>query len=162
MNQSEFEALFSKCKDHIEDKDWAALKHAIGRSPSLRGYSDGDDSLLFHARDLDSAAVRETVCCGVSPNICYTDGTTILMEYASLGDLEMVQFLLRNGADVNAVASCGETAFSWSCFSDQLACAQEVHAHGGTWDSPFETPLELAQNSDASQELIAWLKTVFE
>ena len=162
MNQSQFETLFSTCKDYIENQDWVALKRAIVRTPSLKTYSNGDDSLLVHAIDIGPNAVRKSVGCGISPNIRYTDGSTMLMRYASFGDLEMLQFLLRNGADVNAIASNGETAFSWSCFRDQLACAQELYAHGGTWSSAFQTPVELAESSNASQELIVWLRKILE
>ncbi|MFO0427662.1 MAG: ankyrin repeat domain-containing protein [Planctomyces sp.] len=160
MNQNRIHRLFLQFKRYIDKEDWDSLRRNLGTVPSLRSYSEADDSLLSHAYFISPKTVRETVSCGVNPNLPFTDGTTLLMCYASRGNLKMVKFLLNNGADVNAVANCGETAFSWSCVSDRLACAIEIQAHGGTWKSSVMTTMDLVEQFGGSAETKSWLRSL--
>ena len=68
----------------------------------LRGYDYDEKSFLRAASTSDEVAVSSFVAAGMSPNVKEpSTGGSALISAATRGDLEMVNTLLRSGADVN-------------------------------------------------------------
>lgn len=72
------------------------------RGLKLRGYDYDEKSFLRAASTSDEVAVSSFVAAGMSPNVKEpSTGGSALISAATRGDLEMVNTLLRSGADVN-------------------------------------------------------------
>lgn len=56
------------------------------------------------------------------------DGNTALHYAAANGHLEILEFILQNGADPNARNSSGNTPLHWACFCNQLECVRVLVA----------------------------------
>lgn len=76
-------------------------------------------------------------------------GNTALMRSASNGHLDVVHFLLKNGADINIHNPYGNTALSEAAYNRKLKIVQTLIVNGAKLDSQNEygwTPLMVAAN----------------
>ncbi len=162
MSNNNLKKEFVKCKSLIGAEMWSRLTEKLVALPPLTSYSIGDDSLLAYARNISDAAVRQVIGCGVCPNTTYTDGATLLMDYTSLGNSEMVRFLIDAGADVDQTTPRGESALSFACAKDRLQCAKILHFQGANTEfsiGPNKTTLLDIAHQFASSEFVEWLKS---
>ena len=147
----------------IDAHQWPRLTEILQQTPTLKVFCNGDDSLLSYARTLGEAELRAVINAGVSVNIQYTTGDTLLMDFTSCGNLEMVRFLLLAGSDANLKSFKGETAFSYACARNQLACAKELYAHGANVKlaiGPAKLTAVEIVDQFGSQEFLSWLLEV--
>lgn len=117
-------SAFKECIRRIEMHDLDGLTDLIERFPKLRTYSLRDSSLLSKSRDYNPEVMSVILEAGVNPNLVDTTGSTLLMDFAALGDSTRLSLLIKHGALVNLANHHGETAFSFACARDQLTCAK--------------------------------------
>lgn len=163
MSKINLREEFTNCKRFIDSKAWSALNKKLNELSFLKTYSNVDESLLSYARNISDFSLKKVIRCGVDPDIAYSDGATMLMDYSSLGNVEMVRFLIEYGSDVNKTTSKGESAISFACAKDQLSCAKELYQHGANLKivfGPFNTTLLDVVDRFASREFREWLITV--
>ena len=121
----------------------------------------GDHSLLSCAARKNREFVRRLLEHGVDPNLTDTTGSTLLMDYCSVGVAEMVVLLLKHGADPNKQNLAGETAFSFACAENHFSCARTLFEHGADLNKDIGAnggkPLDWAIRF-ASTEFVRWLR----
>lgn len=83
------------CASEDQSHDWNT------RVLKLRGFSNNSQGFFAAANEDDLIALEAFINLGMSPNVQNEFGRTTLMEAARKGDLEVVNFLLKAGADVN-------------------------------------------------------------
>ena len=89
---------FAGCKETNQKPSPEDSKRGL----KLRGYDYDEKSFLRAASTSDEVAVSSFVAAGMSPNVKEpSTGGSALISAATRGDLEMVNTLLRSGADVN-------------------------------------------------------------
>ncbi|HEY5884363.1 MAG TPA: ankyrin repeat domain-containing protein [Pyrinomonadaceae bacterium] len=105
----------------------------------LRGYDYDEKSFLRAASTSDEVAVSTFIAAGMSPNVQEpSTGGSALISAATRGDLDMVNALLRGGADVNQKDEKGFTALLRALQNDREEIANllvarpelEVNAQG--------------------------------
>lgn len=93
---------------------------------------------------------------GVSPDELESDGETLLMGAAVLGEMETAEFLLKHGANPNVKSSHGETALHKTIAHDELDVAILLLRHGANANcvNGFdESPLCLAAQ-EGQEEIV--------
>ena len=76
-------------------------------------YARGDTALHHAARNGDLDIVEQLVSCGADPNAMSDHGHFPLYCAAGHGHVETTQFLVENGADIQARLSDGKTVVEW-------------------------------------------------
>ena len=76
------------------------------QTPTMDG-DDGttDEQLVQAIMAEDAAKVEDLLAAGANPNALDNDGNALLLLAAKTGHLDIVQFMLDNGADVNSMMS---------------------------------------------------------
>ncbi len=112
------------------------------------GDNTGETVLFQAARKEHEAMVEFLLSKGANVNAVDTDASTPLHLAAISGNFDIVQLLLKNGADVNAKAAAvdypGETPLHATAFSGHTQIAELLLANGADIDAPSQfgyTPL---------------------
>src|SRR5713101_5142439 len=96
-------------------------------SASILTTAAGPDVRLVNAAaNQDKAAVRALLKERVDVNTARADGSTALLWVAHWNDLEMVDLLLRAGANVNAADDHGVTPLAQACENTSAALAEKL------------------------------------
>jgi uncharacterized protein len=155
--------IFKEGIRRLEMNDLDGLIDLIAKVPQLKDYSSGDYSLLSKARDHNPEVMVLLLEAGVNPNLIDTTGSTLLMDFSSLGDVERASLLIKYGALLNVANFHGETAFSFACANSQMECAKLLYENGadinaliGASDS---RPLDFAIQY-ASENFVEWLHSI--
>lgn len=85
----------SGCHSEPRTEDWNT------RVLKLRGFSNNAQGFFAAANERDLTALEAFMNLGMNPNVQNEFGRTTLMESARKGDIEVVDFLVKAGADVN-------------------------------------------------------------
>lgn len=124
-----------------------AVKKLLGDSNTLNsdGTDDGDSllSLACSAGYYELAQVLLAMSAKVEDRGQKNDCTP-LMEAASAGHIEIIELLLKHGADVNAQSSTGNTPLMYACAGGHVGAVQLLLAHGANVEDHNEnghTPL---------------------
>ena len=160
MSKDELVTLLKKCERLIESKEFLEVESILDDFPQLKEFFDNDNSLLFCCFPDNLTFLKRLISLGVDPNIQDTVDSTHLITFSSLGNVEMVDFLLKNGADPNIKTNLGETAFSFACYSNEFECAKLLQGYGANINCVVGgncTPMDWAL-TNASNEFIDWLK----
>lgn len=147
-----------KCESLIEQGKYYQVKLILEKYPQLKSFSCKDRSLLLSCYPDNLDFLRDLIKLGLNPNITDTCNGTWLMSFASMGNIEMVDFFLRHGADVNIKTNLNETAFSFACASDQFECAKLLYAYGADINNVSggcATPLDWIR--EESKEFADWV-----
>jgi ankyrin repeat protein len=103
MNQAYNDKLFA-----VRDTSRVRDSTALGATVNVNGDNSDRKLGLWEAVEADDTLrVRELLKWGASPDVTHDSGCTPLMIAAGKGNLTMVEILVRAGADVNALGSCG-------------------------------------------------------
>lgn len=89
-----------------------------------------------------------------------TSGLSALAFPVSIGDTEMMRFLVERGADVNQASAIGQTALISAIYAAQIAAVKTLIELGANVNAKMKdgtTPLKLAQKGD-QEEIIALLE----
>ncbi len=154
----EFVKLLDKCDRLIQTKEYLLVEKILEDFPEIKSFTYNDKSLLLSCFPDDLTFMKRLVKLGVNPNLLDSCQSTWLMSFSSLGNYEMVEFLLKNGADVNLKSNLGETAFSHACAADQFECAKLLYKYGADINAVVggnSTPLDCVP--EGSTEFIHWL-----
>lgn len=81
---------------------------------------------------------------GLAPNTADTSGTTLLMVAARNGNTELLEFLLRSGANVLNINGYGETAIALAALYGRKMAVQMLIDAGAKIDGPEWGPLHYA------------------
>jgi len=87
-----------------------------------------------------------------SVNKLTPDGQGVLHVAAGNGSVELMQTLIRRGADINLINANRQTPLHWAAWNNQPAAAQLLLAHGAdvnATDGAKNTPLALAAQNNA-------------
>eukprot|EP00051_Salpingoeca_urceolata_P006568 m.86770 g.86770 ORF g.86770 m.86770 type:complete len:2399 (+) comp14887_c1_seq1:143-7339(+) len=121
----------------------------------------GHQGLIASIRAKDTDALVEAVEAGMDPNWTDDVGQTLLNWSSAFGTLDMVEFLIESGADVNAGQRSSSLHYA-ACFgrADIARALLRAGADPDRSDSDGHTPLEKArERSDAGhQEIVAMLE----
>jgi uncharacterized protein len=144
----------------------------------------GCTPFMIAADTADTAYMKLLLELGADPTIGNADGCTPLMAAAGLGTrsaeeeagtdeeaVEAIEFLLKLGADINAVSNNGDTAMHGAAFANFPKVVKYLDAHGAKieiWNQPNKrgwTPLRIAEghrygNFKPSFETVAAIKEV--
>jgi len=83
------------------------------------------DSLIEEAISGNLIAVRQLVQCGADVNFANANTVTPLMAAAQWKRLDVIEFLLENGASLRSVDEAdGRTALMYACLSGSHRCAE--------------------------------------
>lgn len=98
------------------------------------GFPSQSDRKLFEAiNDGDYAQVQQLISDGAHINDLVTEKgehTTPLIVSISAGELEIMDFLIKNGADVNRRAESGATPLQEAALSNQPDAVVQLMKHG--------------------------------
>lgn len=129
----------------IETGDAASI-----RSAAVRYRRDPlSDGAMSHAFVTNPAAIPILVDAGVPVDERDTAGNTILMHAAAHGKVDLIEWLVKHGADVNASNQGGETPFSFACAWDQLDAAVKLHGLGAEPSPRFSDGTVLTKNDQS-------------
>ena len=81
--------------------------------------------------DGDSQVVHGLLEHGVKVNATDREGNTALHLAARAGRMDVVSYLIAQGADINAVNAYGDSPVAWAADSHQTVAEQMLKAHGG-------------------------------
>src|SRR5258707_1044029 len=95
-------------------------------SRDVAGAGANSDSLVEAARRGDVVAARALLQSQVDVNGASVDGTTALHWAAQLGDLDMVNLLLRRGATPNVENRYGVTPLRGACVRGSVAVVEAL------------------------------------
>ncbi len=126
-----------------------ALLFLPGASLLLSAEESVQDMLFRAVRRSNVAAAKRALEAGADINgQTLTTGTTALMTAAQDGDLNLVRFLLRQGADVNERDIGNRTALMFAAKKGYTAVARELIQYGADVNASIirinETPLMMA------------------
>ena len=88
------------------------------------------DAFLEAAKDGDLVVVKRFVQAGMSVNTAGSNGVPALYRAADEGHLEVVRFLVEQGADMNAWID-GSTVLHWAARKGHLAVVRYLESVGG-------------------------------
>jgi len=89
------------------------------------------DSLLTAVRTNNLAGARDLLRRGMEVNTTDPNGTSLLMIAAWEGHVQMVDFLLAQGARVQRRNNVRETALMYAALKGHLEIVKKLHARGG-------------------------------
>ena len=98
----------------------------------------GEDALMFAARVGDLASAKLLVASGASANDADAWGVSAMVLAAHSGFAELVEFLLDNGADANAIGP-GFTALHEAVMRRDERMVTALLAHGANPNTPLQT-----------------------
>jgi len=110
-----------------------------------------DGCLLDAVSDNDILEVRKYLARGDDPNQ-EDKGSTPLIVASSNGDIEIVQLLLTNGANINKTNRLGYSAIHWATRTNKLEMVKFLLSEGASLDKGPD-PLSLAQ-SQAMRDIL--------
>ncbi|OBS24206.1 hypothetical protein FPOA_04753 [Fusarium poae] len=109
------------------------------------------EALVWAVERKNTELVRELISHGADVNLPAEDGWTCLNLAAGNFDPETLHVLLRNGADVSAIAGTyGRTALHWAASLGDLPAVQSLISHGSDVDAKTtqgSCPLHLAADN---------------
>ncbi|KAA8544896.1 hypothetical protein F0562_019709 [Nyssa sinensis] len=119
---------------------------------------DGETPLIHAARQRHTATAKYLIECGANPAVPSELGATALHHSAGIGDIELLEFLLSKGVDVNSQSDAG-TPLIWAAGhgqQDAVKVLLEHHADPNTETDDDITPLlsSVAAGSLACLELL--------
>ncbi len=134
----------------------------LNTHPELKSYTSGDESLLAcAARKNRDFFLRRLLEWGCDPDVRDTTGSTLLMDYCSVGVKEKVVLLLKHGADPNMQNLAGETSLSFACAKNHFSCARVLYEHGADLNKDVGEnggkPLDWAIRF-GSKNFVKWLR----
>lgn len=127
------------------DNDVNAVRRLLVEGNNLNDTDDGDSllSLACSAGYYELAQVLLAMSAQVEDRGQKNDCTP-LMEAASAGHVEIIELLIRHGADVNAQSSTGNTPLMYACAGGHVEAVKVLLAHGANVEDHNEnghTPL---------------------
>lgn len=128
------------------DNDVNAVRRLLVEGNSLNDATDDGDSLLSLACSAgyyELAQVLLAMSAQVEDRGQKNDCTP-LMEAASAGHIEIIELLIRHGADVNAQSSTGNTPLMYACAGGHVEAVKTLLNHGANVEDHNEnghTPL---------------------
>lgn len=128
------------------DNDVNAVRRLLVEGNSLNDATDDGDSLLSLACSAgyyELAQVLLAMSAQVEDRGQKNDCTP-LMEAASAGHIEIIELLIRHGADVNAQSSTGNTPLMYACAGGHVEAVKTLLSHGANVEDHNEnghTPL---------------------
>lgn len=135
-------SLIAACTDN----DVSAVRRLLVEGNSLNEATDDGDSLLSLACSAgyyELAQVLLAMSAQVEDRGQKNDCTP-LMEAASAGHIEIIELLIRHGADVNAQSSTGNTPLMYACAGGHVEAVKTLLSHGANVEDHNEnghTPL---------------------
>jgi ankyrin repeat domain-containing protein 17 len=148
------------------DNDVNAVRRLLVEGNSLNDATDDGDSLLSLACSAgyyELAQVLLAMSAQVEDRGQKNDCTP-LMEAASAGHIEIIELLIRHGADVNAQSSTGNTPLMYACAGGHVEAVKALLNHGANVEDHNEnghTPLmEAASAGHVAVAKVSWRFTV--
>lgn len=114
------------------------------------------DEILDAAERGDSAAVVGLLQRGMDVNTVDREGNTLLMISARTENMELMKFLLANGAAINRRNRFGDTALLLAAIKGSVAGVDLLHKSGAQLEPGGWSALHYSVFSESS-ELLGWL-----
>jgi ankyrin repeat protein len=114
------------------------------------------DEILDAAERGDSAAVVGLLQRGMDVNTVDREGNTLLMISARTENMELMKFLLGNGAAINRRNRFGDTALLLAAIKGSVAGVDLLHKSGAQLEPGGWSALHYSVFSESS-ELLGWL-----
>lgn len=132
--------------DACSENDMTAVRKLLGENSTINEGTDDGDSLLSLACSagyFELAQVLLAMSAQVEDRGQKNDCTP-LMEAASAGHVDIIELLLKHGADVNAQSSTGNTPLMYACAGGHVAAVKLLLSNGANVEDHNEnghTPL---------------------
>lgn len=128
--------------------------------PILAQEQDTEHVLFQAIRRGDAALLKDLLRRGTPPGVRASDGTTPLMAASLHGSAEMVELLLKHGADPRAANDRDVTALLWGATDAQkvrllLAAGADPNAASKLGNTPLMVAAGAASGSAAAKQLVA-------
>jgi uncharacterized protein len=107
-------------------------------------YAGAYEDTLLAARDDRTDVVIDFIKRGIDINTADESGTTLLMFAANNGNIELLEFLLNNGANILMNNMYGDTAIGIAALRGKLAIVQRLVAAGAKLETEGWAPLHYA------------------
>lgn len=120
------------------------------------GIGGAYDEILEAAERSDSVAVIALLQRGMDVNTADPAGNSLLMIAARNGNLELLEFLLKNRAGVNRRNRFGDTALLLATVKGSLDAVKLINQHGGLLEPGGWSALHYAVFAP-NPELLAWV-----
>lgn len=144
----------------LNDRNYLQLNKLIIENEQLKTFNYKDRSIIWEAYFLGDEVVKKVVDMGVNPDTPDSVNGRIISLYVANNNVDMVEFLLRRGADPNLEELNGETPLSWACFKNSFESAKLLIKFGASANKKIGSrggfPIDWAKNY-ASKEFIEWL-----
>ena len=146
-----FVRKIEKALSFLESGNFGDFRNLARKHPAILTERVGDCSLIHEAFFRSREICKTAILNGADVNISDTTGSVVLNMYAERGDLEMVLFLLNNGALVNKIEALGETALSWSIVGEHVEVAKILIAYGADMNHTLSLVPKLTINDLAEK-----------